>query len=160
MYTLDLDSSYKHRLLAEIHVAGKYDKPYCIDCIIDTGCINTLIDETVLRNTKHTELGFSRTTHLAGKSFSANAVVLLQVDFGGLKADKVIVFAAPLVGTPVYGRMLLGLNTMNNWIYTVKRTSHVIEFSESQSLPMGAKAKNRYTNYFDLHGKYVLVEAH
>jgi len=54
--------------------------------------------------------------------------------------------------------MLLGLNTLNNWNYKVKRTDNVIEFSESPTLPIGASSKNRYTNYFDKNGNYVLVE--
>jgi len=53
---------------------------------------------------------------------------------------------------------LLGLNTLNNWNYNVKRTDNLIEFSESLTFPTGSCSKNRYTNYFDKNGKYVLVE--
>ncbi|MCL2821060.1 MAG: hypothetical protein FWD38_09610, partial [Oscillospiraceae bacterium] len=68
------------------------------------------------------------------------------------------VFAAPLSGTPVKKRMLLGLNTLNNWNYEVKRTDNVIEFTESLILPTGASSTSKYTNYFDKHGNYVLIE--
>jgi len=54
--------------------------------------------------------------------------------------------------------MLLGLNTLNNWNYEVRRTENVINFSESQTIPIGANSKTRYLNYFDKYGKYVLVE--
>ena len=72
--------------------------------------------------------------------------------------DKMLVFAAPLTGTPVLNRMLLGLNTLNNWNYEVKRTENVIIFSESSSLPIGANSKNKYVNYFDKNGNYVLLD--
>jgi hypothetical protein len=110
-----------------------------------------------LGHVKYTDLGFSQAIRIAGKSVSGRAVVLAQVDFGGLKADRVLVFAAPLVGTPVANRMLLGLSTLNNWDYKVKRAADVIAFTEALDLPVSAGTKNKYTNYFDENGKYVLL---
>ena len=103
------------------------------------------------------DLTFYQAIKIAGKSISGKAVVLEQMVFGGLKVDKMLVFAAPLVGTPVVNHMLLGLSTLNNWHYNIKKPVNVIEFEESQNLPLGANVKNKYTNYFDTHGKYVLV---
>jgi hypothetical protein len=157
MYSLNLDSSYQYRLLTEVYADGAADKPYPMGCIVDTGCVNTLIDDVALGHVKYTDLGFSQAIRIAGKSVSGRALVLARVDFGGLKADRVLVFAAPLVGTPVANRMLLGLSTLNNWDYKVKRAADVIEFTEAHDLPVGAGTKNRYTNYFDESGKYVLL---
>jgi len=159
MYTLRLDSSYKHRLLTEVYSSGSAGKPYLMDCIIDTGCVNTLVDESQLVHLKFTDLNFYQAIKIASKSISGKAVILEQVDFGGLKVNNILVFAAPLVGTPVVNRMLLGLSTLNNWYYNVKKPINVIEFEESQILPLGAGIKNKYTNYFDTHGKYVLIGA-
>ena len=103
---------------------------------------------------------FSQPIKIAGMSTVSKAVVLKKVDFGGFVIDKMLVFVAPLTGTPVQSRMLLGLNTLNNWNYEIKRTENVIEFSESLTLPTGANPKNKYVNYFDKNGNYVLIDEH
>jgi len=131
---------------------------YPFDCIVDTGCVNTLIDEEILAVADYFDIGFSQPIKIAGTSTVSKAVVLKKVDFGGLVIDNMLVFVAPLIETPVFNRMLLGLNTLNNWNYNVKRTENVIEFSESNILPVGANLKNKYINYFDKIGNYVLFE--
>jgi hypothetical protein len=158
MYALSLDKSYQQRLFTELYASNKEDKPYPIGCIVDTGCANTLIDDNVLRYVDFLDLGFTQAVRIAGASVLGKAIVLNLVDFGGLKAEKVLVFAAPLIGTPVTNRMLLGLNIMNNWNYEVKRSENVIEFSEALLLPIGANTENKYTNYFDTNGNYVLID--
>ena len=125
--------------------------------LIHTGCVNALIDEKILEVADHIDLDFTQPIKIAGMSTVSKAVVLKHVDFGGFIIDKMLVFVAPLTGTPVLNRMLLGLNTLNNWNYEVKRTENVIAFSESPALPIGANSKNKYVNYFDKNGNYVLV---
>jgi len=158
MRTLPLNDLFQARLFTEIHIKGTDDKQYPFVCIIDTGCVNTLIDEEIIEVLDYVDLGFTQPIKIAGKSTVSKAVVLKQVDFGGLKIDNMLVFAAPLTGTPVKKRMLLGLNTLNNWNYEVRRTDNVFVFSESTTLPVGANIKNKYINYFDKNGNYVLIE--
>jgi hypothetical protein len=85
------------------------------------------------------------------------AIVLQQINFGGLKASNILTFAAPLTETPVANRILLGLNTLNYWDYEINRSENLIQFSESAILPLGANIKNKYTSYFDIKGNYVLM---
>ena len=158
MRTLPLNNSYQARLFIEVQISGDDGNLYPFFCIVDTGCVNTLVDEKILEIVDYVDLGFSQPIKIAGKSTTSKAIILKQVNFNGLIIDNMIVFAAPLTGTPVVGRMLLGLNTLNNWNYTVKRTENIIEFTETINLPVGATSKNRYTNYFDKNGNYVLVE--
>jgi len=158
MRTLPLNSSYLARLFIEVQINGVDGNLYPFFCIVDTGCVNTLVDEKILEIIDYVDLGFSQPIKIAGKSTVSRAVILKQVNFGGHNIDNMIVFAAPLTGTPVVGRMLLGLNTLNNWNYTVKRTENIIEFIETLNLPVGANQKNKYANYFDKNGNYVLIE--
>jgi len=158
MRTLPLNSSYQARLFIEVQISGVDGNSYPFFCIVDTGCVNTLVDEKILEITDYIDLNFSQPIKIAGKSTVSKAVVLKHVNFGGLNIDNMIVFAAPLIGTPVVGRMLLGLNTLNNWNYEVKRTDNLIEFSESNYFPTGTNQKNKYTNYFDKNGDYVLID--
>ena len=158
MRSLALNSLYQARLFTEVYVKGIDGKSYPFVCIFDTGCVNTLVDVKMLEVADYIDLGFTQPIKIAGMSTVSRAVVLKQVDFGGFIIDKMLVFVAPLTGTPVLNRMLLGLNTLNNWNYEVKRTENVIVFSESQTLPVGANPKNKYVNYFDKNGNYVLFE--
>jgi len=158
MRTLPLNDVYQARLFVDVHIRGTDGNLYPFDCIIDTGCVNTLVDEKVLAFTDYIDLGFTQPIKIAGKSTVSRAVILKQVDFAGFKVDNMFVFAAHLFGTPVLNRMLLGLNTLNNWNYKIKRTDNIIEFSESLTFPKGSSSKNRYTNYFDKNGNYVLIE--
>jgi len=158
MRTLSLNSLFQSRLFIDVSIVGLDGNSYQFDCIVDTGCVNTLIDEEIIEVLDYADLNFSQPIRIAGIAVSSRAIVLKQVDFAGLKIDNMLVFAAPLSATPVKKRMLLGLNTLNNWNYKVKRTENVIEFSESQTLPAGANSKNRYINYFNKTGNYVLIE--
>ena len=158
MRTLPLNSSYQARLFIEVQINGDDGNLYPFFCIVDTGCVNTLVDEKILEIIDYIDLGFSQPIKIAGKSTISKAIVLKYVVFGGLVINNMIVFAAPLTGMPVVGRMLLGLNTLNNWNYTVKRTDNIIEFSEVINFPIGANQKHKYSNYFDKHGNYVLID--
>ena len=158
MRSLPLNSLHQARLFVDVYIAGTDGNSYPFDCIVDTGCVNTLIDESIIEVLDYIDLSFSQPIKIAGIAVSSKAIVLKQVDFGGFIINKMLVFAAPLSGTPVKKRMLLGLNTLNNWNYEVKRTDNVIEFTESLILPTGASSTSKYTNYFDKHGNYVLIE--
>jgi len=158
MCSLPISNLYQARLFVEVYISGTDKNTYPFDCIIDTGCVNTLVDDTILEVADYIDLSFTQPIKIAGMTTVSRAAVLKQVNFGGFIIDKMLVFAAPLTGTPVLNRMLLGLNTLNNWNYEVKRTENVIIFSESSSLPIGANSKNKYINYFDKNGNYVLLE--
>ena len=160
MRTLPLNSLFQARLFADVYISGTDGNSYPFDCIIDTGCINTLVDEKILEVADYIDLGFTQQIKIASKSTISKAVVLKQVDFGGFVVDKMLVFAAQLSETPVINRMLLGLNTLNNWNYEVKRVENTFNFLESPILPIGANTKNKYVNYFDKNGNYVLIEDH
>ena len=160
MRSLPLNSLYQARLFTEVYISGVDGIAYPFFCIVDTGCVNTLIDEKILEVADYIDLEFTQPIKIAGMSTVSKAIVLKQVDFGGFIIDKMLVFVAPLTGTPVQNRMLLGLNTLNNWNYEVKRTENVIDFSESLTLPTGANPKNKYVNYFDKNGNYVLIDEH
>jgi len=158
MRSLTLNSLYQARLFIDVYINGTDGNKYPFDCIIDTGCVNTLIDEKILEIADHIDLGFSQPIKIAGISTVSRAIILKQVDFAGLIIDKMLVFVAPLTGTPVLNRMLLGLNTLNNWNYEVKRTDNVIIISEAPTIPVGANSRNKYVNYFDKYGNYVLMD--
>jgi len=158
MRSLALNQYYLARLFVEVNIKGTDGNNFPFACIVDTGCVNTLLDEDILEVLDFVDLGFSQPIKIAGKSTVSRAIILNNVDFGGLIIDNMLVFAAPLSGTPAVNRMLLGLNTLNNWNYTVKRTDNIIEFSETIKLPAGANPKHKYTNYFDKNGDYVLID--
>jgi len=158
MRTLPLNSLFQARLFADVYISGSDGKSYPFDCIIDTGCVNTLVDEKILEIADYIDLGFTQPIKIAGKSTVSKAIVLRKVNFGGLIIDKMLVFAAQLSGTPVVSRMLLGLNTLNNWNYEVKRVDSVFNFSETPTPPVGSNKRNKYINYFDKHGNYVLID--
>jgi len=157
MRTLTLNEYYQARLFVEVQITGAKGNQFPFVCIVDTGCVNTLVDEDLLEVIDYIDLGFTQPIKIAGKSTVSRATILKQVDFGGLKINNMLVFSAPLSGTPAVNRMLLGLNTLNNWNYEIKRSENIIEFSESTTLPLGTSSKNSYTNYFDKYGNYVLV---
>jgi len=145
-------------LFIDVYIIGIDGNLYPFDCIVDTGCVNTLIDEDIIEVLDYVDLKFTQPIRIAGLSTISRAIILKQVDFTGFKIDKMLVFAAPLSGTPVRKRMLLGLNTLNNWNYEVKRTDNVIIISEAPTIPAGANSRNKYVNYFDKYGNYVLMD--
>ena len=158
MRSIPLNNLYQARLFIDVYISGVDGSKYSFDCILDTGCVNTLVDDKILEVADHIDLGFTQPIKIAGMSTVSKAVVLKQVVFGGFVINKMLVFVAPLTGTPVLNRMLLGLNTLNNWNYEVRRTDNVINFSESQAIPIGANATSKYLNYFDKNGNYILFE--
>ena len=113
MRSLTLNSAYQSRLFVDIYINGTDGNSYPFDCIVDTGCVNTLVDEEILEVANYIDLGFTQPIKIAGKSTVSRAVALIQVVFSDLTINNMIVFAAPLTGTPVVNRMLLGLNTKN-----------------------------------------------
>jgi len=157
MRTLPLSTLYQARLFVDVYITSADKNAYPFDCIVDTGCVNTLIDDKILEVADYIDLSFTQPIKIAGKSTISNAVILKEVNFGGFIIYNMLVFVAPLAGTPVLNCMLLGLNTLNNWNYEIKRVENVINFSESPSLPVGASSKNKYANYFDKNGNYILV---
>ena len=92
MRSLALNSLYQARLFIDVYISGIDGNKYPFNCIVDTGCVNTLIDEKILEVADHIDLDFSQPIKITGMSTVSKAVVLKHVDFGGFIIDKMLVF--------------------------------------------------------------------
>ena len=94
MRSLPLSKLYQARLFVDVYISGIDGCKYPFDCIVDTGCVNTLVDEKILEVADYIDLGFTQPIKIAGMSTVSRAVVLKQVDFGGFVIDRLLVFVA------------------------------------------------------------------
>jgi hypothetical protein len=88
MRSIPLNSLYQARLFVDVYIKGVDGSKYPFDCIVDTGCVNTLVDAKILEVADYIDLGFTQPIKIAGMSTVSRAVVLKQVDFGSFVIDQ------------------------------------------------------------------------
>jgi len=76
MRTLPLNSLFQARLFVDVSIVGLDENPYQFDCIVDTGCVNTLIDEEVIEVLNYIDLKFSQPIKIAGIAVSSRAIII------------------------------------------------------------------------------------
>ena len=128
-YEIELLPSIQSRLrcTAEIYKRNFFN-PSVINVIVDTGCPNTLIP---LHRAKifgvKTEI--KQTITVGNFSGETTAYIIRRIQFGTVELRSVVMFAAEFK-RELQDTILLGLNIMNNWNYTVKRNVNKIELDE------------------------------
>jgi hypothetical protein len=130
-------------------------KPFTVDAIVDSGCVNTLLPLWVAMKCQAIALPMKRRINIAGNSREAQAYIIPKFEIGGYTFSNVFVFAAEFE-KELKNRMLLGLNVLNNLRHTTDRAKEQFEFIEC--IPNSIPNKSfPYRNYFDDFGNYVLL---
>jgi|GEM_PF-1552846 len=102
--------------------------PLPVRCIVDTGCINTLIPERIAK-----QCGTKQNLHapvvVGGREYKTTAYSLDDVSFGGLVIKKMICFAASYEGD-LKNCLLLGANFLANLVVTLRKNENRIDVEE------------------------------
>ncbi|MDR0220857.1 MAG: retropepsin-like domain-containing protein [Lachnospiraceae bacterium] len=156
--------SYKVRLIQEEqHRLKFYSTIYCNDIsdmraipvMLDTGCYNSLIPLSRAK-ISGIPIDMKRQIVIGASVVETEAYVIGTLETGGLDMKNVFMLAADFKGE-LADTVLMGLNVLNNWKYTIHRKDSIIEFEESYPDIIPNKM-NPYRNYFDKDGKYVLMQ--
>jgi hypothetical protein len=156
--------SYKVKLIQEEHHRLKfYSTIYCSDIsdmraipvMLDTGCYNSLIPLSRAK-ISGIPIGMKRHIVIGASVIETKAYVISRLEIGGLNMKNVFMLAADFKGE-LADTILMGLNILNNWKYTIHRKDSIIEFEESYPDIIPNKT-SPYCNYFDKEGKYVLMQ--
>ena len=100
-----------------------------ITVIVDTGCMNTLID-TKIASSYGEKLPEKWSCNIGGRQVLTQAYYLDTLRFNTLSIKDILVFAADFTETEWKNGMLLGLNIMNNWNYTINKNNGTMIISE------------------------------
>jgi hypothetical protein len=116
-------------------------------CIIDTGCINTLVplEYAVLCGTR---LNLESNIIVGGNEYKAQAYSFSDVKFGELKIKRMIGFAAAYKGD-LKNRILIGTNFLSNLKITLRKSANEVIVEEELYPPVKDKTYP-YVFYFDL----------
>jgi hypothetical protein len=155
-YDISLYPLIKSRLQC-IAAMYKQNKPdlKIINVIIDTGCPNSLIP---LHRAKVFGVKTNVVQNVTVGNFSGEttAYIIRRLKFGTLELKNAAMFAGEFQGE-LRDTILLGLNILNNWSYTVKRYINKIEFDEIITDDI-RKTKNPYQAYFSEPDKMVFIQ--
>jgi hypothetical protein len=101
-------------------------------------------------------LNMKRSIVIGASVIETEAFIIERIKIDSLEMNSVFMLAANFKGE-LADTVLLGLNVLNNWKYTVHRRDNLIEFNESYP-DMIPNNTNPYRNYFDSYGRYVLAQ--
>ena len=100
-----------------------------VPIIVDTGCMNTLIDLEIADNygEKYPE---KWACNIGGQQILTQAYRLGELRINTVTVNNVLVFAADFSNTEWKRGILLGLNVLNNWCYTISKNKSEMIISE------------------------------
>ena len=124
--------------------------------MVDTGCHTTMIDVKIAD--KYGKLLPDGTEmKIGGKAINAKGYLIKSLSFGSLEIKNIFVWAMDCEPREeLAGKILLGLNVMNNWIYTIDRNKNTMEISENIFL-QAPESEYPYMHKF-MDGKYVCLQ--
>ena len=120
-YTLPLNKKFPNRIACDIYFGT--DKR---NCIVDTGCMNTLIP-LYLAQKYGRRLNKIHTVVVGGGVYEAVAYSFDNIILGGYRIPKLVAFCADYKGS-LTTSVLLGLNLLNNLEYAISRNKHSLSF--------------------------------
>jgi hypothetical protein len=148
-----LDGDITDRYIADaiLHAKGMNQK---VVVFIDTGAFNTMVDMQYAK-----DFGALLPLHMhiaiGGRELKTQACILHKVVMGDLVMEQVFALACPFKDW-LRGHILLGLNVMNNWDFTISRSDNKMRLIER--IPEIAPNKTEpYRNYFK-NGKYIALQ--
>jgi len=134
--------------------SGESSKPP-VSTFIDTGASNTMLDIR-LANKYGNKLDLTETIAIAGYRATAIGYVIPKILLDNkMTIQKVFVWGFPFEGGWLDGFLLLGLNTLNNWKYTVNKAEDELQIEENFPHDLLYK-RTPYFNRFS-KGKYAAV---
>ena len=130
--------------------------------IIDSGCTNTLIPLKYVKKRIDGELvgiRLSETmeTTVLGETILTQAYSLPKMIINDLEMNRVMVFAAEFSHPLLQDFILLGLNVMNNWLYTTDRINNRL-LVEERPHPSIEYKSDIYYNWISGEGNYIAVQ--
>ena len=133
LYSIKLRPQIKHRYCCDIDLRRKTLLPALTlhlpaKCIIDTGCINTLIPEHIAKICG-TKQNLQTSVIVGGRGYITTAYSLDDVNFGGLSIKKMICFAAAYEGD-LENCLLLGTNFLANLVVTLRKNENRLDVEE------------------------------
>jgi len=156
-HEIALDTRFPYRVKFESRMFALKTQRYAgpVSVILDTGCVNTLIPikyaEVYGKN-----LNRIRQVHLFGQVFNAKVYSIRKCKFGTLEIEYVTMLADNF-GYDLKDTVLLGMNTINNWLPVPDRTENKL-FVEEKFPPQIPCAKFPYSNYFNINLEYEMLE--
>ena len=121
-YILPLNKKFPHRIACYVY----FKKGEETACIVDTGCMNTLVPLSVAK--KHGKpLNKTHTIAVGGRLYHAQAHSFDNVRLGGLTIPRMVAFCADYEGV-LTNSVLLGLNILNSLHYAISRNLHSLSF--------------------------------
>jgi hypothetical protein len=117
-----------------------------ISCIVDTGCINTLVP-LIIAKKYGIPTNIRQGATISKKSYETRAYIFSNVLFGNMKVRKMIGFCADYEGE-LKETVLIGSNFLANIEYTISRNKNKITFIEDVYMPVRSK-EYPYLLFFD-----------
>ena len=156
-YSVTFDKNVPHRILFSSYIFDKNsDISKSIQTMMDTGCYNSMIP-IKRAMISGTPLGMMRKIVIGANVIDTEAYIIDKLNVGSFTMRNVFMFAGTFKGE-LADTILLGLNVLNNWKYTVNRKESFLDFEENLPDMIPNKAKP-YQNYFDKEGKYVYSQS-
>jgi predicted aspartyl protease len=123
--------------------------------LIDTGAFNTMIDRALAEKFA-TLLPDSMAISIGGKTGKAQICIIHSLTLsGGITLNRVAALAYPFDDW-LLRHIILGTNVLNNWKFTISRSSDTLWFTEE--LPSDASNKEYpYQNFF-VDSRYIAVQ--
>jgi len=146
----------RHRIIIDGHIHSQNSSGLKLPTkiFVDTGAFNTMIDIDIVQDFG-VLLPMPFEVTIGSYKGIATGCILHEVSMGDFLVKRVFAMAYPFEGW-LRGHMLLGLNVMNNWDYTISRSNNIMRFVEN--VPHDAPNKvSPYQNFFK-NGKYVAVQ--
>ena len=127
-----------------------------VDVMIDTGCHTTMMDEVVAG--KYGQVLPDKTVmNIGGKTMDVQGYILKSLSFETLEINNVFVWAMKCEPMDeLFGKLLLGLNIMNNWKYSVSRNENIMAIEEDIFMD-APESEYPYMHKF-IDGKYVRLQ--
>ena len=121
LYTLPLNKKFPHRVACDVYFGKDRER-----CIVDTGCMNTLIPLSVAKDYGR-PLNKKYTVAVGGRVYHAVAYVFDNFRLDGFLIPRLVAFCADFEGT-LKNNVLLGLNVLNSLEYAISRNRHSLSF--------------------------------
>jgi len=156
-YNVNLNWDEPHRLKfsSEIYETRNHSKR-SITVMLDTGCYNSLIP---INRAKAFGVSINMKRHIVigANVIETEAYIIDTLRISDMEIKSVFMLAAAFKGE-LADTILMGLNVLNNWKYTIHRKDNIIKIEESLPVNIIPNIINPYRNYFDEKGRYVLMQ--
>ena len=163
MFELKLDHKLdKNVLKANLFTVQNNKYLRDIDVIVDSGCTNTLIpikyaERKINGVTLGIKLKETMDCTVLGETTTTQAYSIPKIVINNFVINRVMVFAADFKHPLLQDSILLGLNVMNNWLYTTDRIENKL-IVEERPHPSIIYKKDIYYNWISVKGNYIKIQ--